>query len=120
MYKKRQSISFFLASNCEFSSHHCTHLTRCTYFEHLYQLGADSVTVDNEVRKLFCGYDGYEIMVCTKLKFGFRMTPIISKKKMFSRSAVQCLDLAIHFQLIHSTPLLIQALQIAMGLFSAA
>lgn len=36
------------------------HLKRCPYFEHLYQ---DAATVGNELQKLFCGFDGYEVMV---------------------------------------------------------
>lgn len=37
---------------------------RCTYFEHLHQTGTDALVVANELQKLFCGYDGYDIMVC--------------------------------------------------------
>lgn len=62
----RQSIIFFffLVNNCEFSSHHCINLKRCTYFEDFYQTDVDALTVSNVLQKLFCGFDGYDIMVC--------------------------------------------------------
>lgn len=43
--------------------HQCTRLTGCTYFESLIQKGTDALTIGSELRKLFCGFDGFDIMV---------------------------------------------------------
>lgn len=58
-------ILFILVNNCEFSSQQCIHLKRCTYFESSYQGGIDPVSLGNELQRLFCGFDGYEVMVYT-------------------------------------------------------
>lgn len=50
--------------SCEMVEHHqCTRLTGCTYFESLIQKGTDALTIGSELRKLFCGFDGFDIMV---------------------------------------------------------
>ncbi|XP_031626161.1 serine protease filzig-like [Contarinia nasturtii] len=54
-------------NNCDFHSHQCTRLTSCTYFESLIEKGIDALTVGQELRKLFCGYDGFDILICCPL-----------------------------------------------------
>lgn len=66
LYSKQSKYSV-LANNCENPYDQCTSLTSCTYFENLIKKGTDALTVGNELRKLFCGFDGYELLVCRKL-----------------------------------------------------
>ncbi|XP_055303511.1 proclotting enzyme isoform X2 [Sitodiplosis mosellana] len=56
-----------LTYNCDFHDHQCTRLTSCTYFENLIQKGVDALTVGQELRRLFCGFDGFDILICCPL-----------------------------------------------------
>lgn len=53
----------FLAKTCDYHSHQCTRLTSCTYFESLIAKGVDALTIGQELRNLFCGFDGFDILV---------------------------------------------------------
>lgn len=59
---KKEIISF-LAFRCNLPNHHCVHLKSCSYFDELFTKGVDALTVGNELRNLFCGYDGWDILV---------------------------------------------------------
>lgn len=57
------NIHRFLANDCELHDHQCTRLTSCTYFENLITKGTDAITFGHDLRRLFCGFDGYDILV---------------------------------------------------------
>lgn len=51
------------ANNCDLPNHECIHLNSCNYFESLFYDGVSAFVIGSELRKLFCGYDGFDILV---------------------------------------------------------